>query len=1535
MKGEGGAAIAVIGIGCRFPGGVVDVQSYWRLLAAGQDAIGEIPADRMDIRHYYNERPATAGHIMSRWGGYLERLDEFDADFFGIPPRDAERLDPQQRLLLETTWEALEDAGVDALGLEGSRTGVFVGQWVGDFENRLFSDPQLVDFPMTLGSGRYAAAGRISYVLGLRGASFTIDAACSSSLAAVHLGVRSLREGESELALAGGVNVVLQPHIHIAYSQSKMMASDGRCRFGDASGSGYVRSEGAGMVALKRLDRALADGDRIYAVIRGSAVNNDGRSSGAMGRPSRIGQEELLRSAYADAGVSPGSVAYLEAHGTGTRAGDPVELGALASVLAQDRAPGARAFVGSVKTNFGHTEAAAGIAGMIKAALVLQHGAIPPSLHFNTPNRNVPWADLPFTIPGSLQSWPAGLPRVAGVSAYGIGGTNAHVVLEGIAPATIAEGTSSPAGPLLLPLSARSEPALRSLASQYAERLERCEANEASDICWSAATRRSGLEQRAAFVAKDRVALVDALRTYASGGPATAEGQAFPASGKPKIAFVCPGQGAQWTGMARQLIASEPVFFESLERCDTAASPYLGCSILEQLALDPGAPNYRLDRIEVIQPVLVALSIAYADWLRSIGIVPDAVVGHSMGEVGAMHLAGVLNLDQAMRIICRRSLLMSATRGQGAMAMIELSMADIEARIAGLESRVSVAVSNGPRGCVISGDPAAVKQVMDECERAGVFCRLVKVDVASHSPQMEGPAAALAAELHDLVPGTAHTACYSSVLARRADGAEFDASYWGRNMRRPVRFMDSIGAMLTDGISIFIELTPHPLLASSIQQTAQALAAKNITTATCGRREEPDLATLLSVPASLWTLGYPLKWEPLLRRQGRFVSLPLYPWQRTRHWVPAADLLPAGQAARASAARLDEVSAKTLHRLQWIESPAPDRVSPSAQWLIVAADSELATALGERLTAAGHRSVSVVAPTPREAIDVAFGSSRSAALSDPAHIVLLAASGAEAYLPLQLLQAVQASPAASAARLWVVTNGAQKVESTSRARIDVDAAGMWGAFRVIAEEQPERRGGLIDLDPASTAAQSASALAAHLLAADGEDQVAFRGGHRYALRVVAGVPTRQEPFSWRADATCLITGGLGGVGLRIARGLVDLGVRRLLLVGRTALPPRGEWASLDSGSEDGRRVAAIRALESAGAFVQTAAVDVADETRMREFLNRYEAELWPAIRGVVHGAGALDNQLAGSMGREQFDAVLRAKLRGAQVLDRLLPDLDLFIGLSSTGTFLAQAGQANYAAANAGLEAVMHDRRARGSSGQSIAWGVWQGTGLVRGEAGERNVAEMARQGIRSLSPEQGTTIFSWLCGRSDATDIVLPIDWNVFHRARAGRDVPLYRGVIDHSAADVAPEVGGLAGRLASASASEQRALLESAVRAALGHILKIAPARIEPRRTFGAMGLGSLDAMELRNRLEEALGRSFSATLAWNYPTIDTLVAHLASMVGGAATSTSAAPAASQTAPATETQPALAEALREVAALSDDEALLALRGARTRGKR
>jgi acyl transferase domain-containing protein/acyl carrier protein len=869
--------VAIIGLGCRFPG-ADNPAAFWELLANRGDVVGTLQPDRATGR--------TGPHAPGMRGGFLAGVDRFDASFFGISPREAERLDPQQRLLLEVTWEALEDAGLVPARLDGSATGIFVGMWINDYETRMFSEGS-VDFHMTTGSGRYTASGRLSHLLGLRGPSLTVDTACSSSLVAVHLACQSLWSGEAELAIAAGVNVILQPHITTAYTRSGMLSADGRCKFGDARADGYVRSEGIGVVVLKSLASARRDRDPIHAIILGSAVNNDGRTGGSLGTPGRAGQEELLRAAYRRAGVAPASVQYVEAHGTGTRAGDPVELSALGAVVGRGRVTGRPCYVGSVKTNIGHTEGAAGIAGLIKVALSLEHRVIPASLHCETPTPEVVWSDLGVAIPRDAIAWPDAESPIASVSSFGIGGTNAHVVLAAAPGDTPKPDGSEPPREYLLPLSGRSAEALDALAERYVTHLSQPgPATAARDTCFTASVRRSHHDHRLAVVGRDRQELVARLDALLRARAAPAILQSRPAGRAPRVAFVFPGQGSQWTGMGLGLMAAEPAFRRAIERCDAAITAQAGWSLLEELQ---SGERSRLDRIDIVQPALFAMQVALAAQWRAWGVEPAAVIGHSMGEVAAAVVAGALDLQAATRVICTRSALLRRISGQGAMAMVELSPAEIHGLLRGREDRLSVAVCNSDRSTVVAGEVTALEELLARLERDGVFCRRVKVDVASHSPQVEPLREDLLRGLAGLVATETGLPMCSTVTGAPIDGAQLDAAYWMRNLREPVQFAAAIRRLREQGCDAFVEISPHPVLLSAIEQ---GLCVPSL------RREEPERAVLLESLGVLYTGGLGVDWARLYPTGGRCVDLPLYPWQRERFWYP----VPPVGAARSPAA---------------------------------------------------------------------------------------------------------------------------------------------------------------------------------------------------------------------------------------------------------------------------------------------------------------------------------------------------------------------------------------------------------------------------------------------------------------------------------------------------------------------------------------------------------------------------------------------------------------------------------------------------------
>ncbi len=1489
-------SIAIVGIGCRFPGGVDTHESFRRMLREGRQAVGDIPPDRIDLQRFYESAPQTPGKMNTRFGGYLSDIDQFDAEFFDMAPRDAERLDPQHRLMLETAWEALEDAGLDPAEMEGGRVGVFVGQWLADFEQRLFAHPEELDFSMTLGGGRYAASGRIAYAFNFTGPSITLDTACSSSLTAVHMAVQSLRSGESSLALAGGVNIILGPHIHVAYSQSGMMAADGRCKFGDARADGYVRSEGAGVIVLKRLDDALRDRDRIHAVIRGTAVNNDGRSSGSMGTPSLKGQQDLLRRALVDAAVAPLDIDYVEAHGTGTRAGDKVEIGALAAVLGEGRLPGQPLRVGSVKTNIGHTESAAGMAGLIKAVLAVRDGEIPPTLNFETPSPDVPWDAAPIELPRGLMAWPAGhRPRRAGVSGFGISGANAHVIVE--APPESAGAAEAPSAPVpLLPLSARSEVALRALAGRLAEQLATAGTPKLTDLLRFAQTRRAALEHRAAFLATDAGNLVSALKAYAAGGEALAQGVADPRR-QTMVALVFPGQGGQWSGMARALLAQEPAFRESLEGADAVIRREAGWSLLEQLALNPGDPGYLGDRIDVVQPTLGALAIAYAAWMKASGLAADFVVGHSMGEAAAAHVAGALSLDDVLRVLCRRSALMRGLSGAGAMALVDLPAEGVASELAGREDKVSIAAVNSARATVISGDKACVIDLVARFNARGVFSRPVNVDVASHSPQMEAPSRALRDELDGIAPQIATTPFVSAVLGRMASGEELDAAYWARNLREPVQLAKALDALAERGADAFLELGPHPVLGPSIEQWC-ADSGRSMTVACCGRREEDEGARLVGALATLWCAGAPVDFARGATSPAPVVDFPLYPWTRRRLWVDVADISRTNAAAAVKRPPDAEAREWMLQTL-WRELPnAPPSRAAHDDWLLIGGDGALTQPL-ENLGAS-------VEVAPLAELSARLSTLPATLPGETARNVLIVAPPGEAaaFLPLR---AAKALPQGVAARLWFVTQDALSPKGAQR--LDIDHAALAGAARVIADERPELWGGVLDLS-ATADAEDARAAAAWLVDPRREDWAAVRGGRIYVPRLTPVTDTQGGRLGWRADGAYLVTGGLGGVGLAVARAMAEEGARRLILMSRQGLPPRRTWTDVDPASPAGERIAAVRALEGLGASIQCPAVDVGDEAAVAAFLADYAAEGWPSIRGVVHLAGVVDRRLIGDTNQAQFDAIIAGKLRGAQTLDRLLPDLDCFVLFSSIATILPQTGNAAYAAANAGLEALALDRRARGVPAIAISWGGWR-AGMLADRAGQAVIAQQAQLGVGSFTAERGANLFSWAAAQPNPVIAVAPIDWRAYGQARAGRNEPLLNE-LKRSTGALAQDGGVFAG----ADTVED---MLAVVRESVARVMQFRIDEIEPTKEFGAMGLTSLLALELRNRLERALARPLSATLAWNYPTVATLAAHLSG-----ADQPQRRPAKLRPA---KTAEALAAKVAAVAQLSDTDALLALR--------
>lgn len=1775
--------LAIIGIGCHFPGGATGPQAFWELLCSGTDATRDVPSDRWDVRKFYDPDLKKSGKMNTFHGGYLERIDQFDAQFFGISPREAMWLDPQQRFLLQVTWEALEDAGLPADRLVGSNTGVFIGGFTLDYQLMqnfgVFSRYELQTHSAT-GMMMTMLANRISYVFGFQGPSMAVDTACSGSLVAVHLACQSIWNGECSLAIAGGANAMIAPTMTIAESKGGFLSPDGRCKTFDASANGYARGEGAGVVIIKPLSRAQADGDPVYALIRGTAVTQDGHTNGIT-VPNPKAQEAAMRLAYQRAGISPERVQYVEAHGTGTPVGDPLETRAIGSVVSAGRPDNERCIVGSVKTNIGHLEAAAGVAGLVKTALALKHRQIPPHLHFHNPNPDIPFDELKLRVPVTLETWPAtDGPALAGVNSFGFGGTNAHAVLQ---EAPTVPPPQAPADhterPYLLPLSARSTEALREMAGAYRQFLADETQSQAQlhDIVYSASLRRSHHDHRLALVAHSKAEAVAHLDAFLADEPrlGTSTGRAV-LTERPKTAFVCSGMGPQWWAMGRDLLEHEPVFRASIERCDAEFQQYTGRSLIEALM----APEEKscMENAEVSEAANFALQVGLAELWRSWGIQPDAFVGHSTGEFAAHYLAGALSFEDAVRLVYHHSRLQQRISGRGRMLAVGMSYETLSKAEIEVGEHVSVAAINGPTSVTVSGDAVALEDMARQLEAFQVFHRFLAVTIPYHSQFVEPLRGEFLDSLADLRPQSASLPLYSTVTGTRIDGRGADARYWWQNARSTVLFSSAVSQMIQDGYTTFIELSPHPVLASALTELLAEQGQQGAVLPSLRRKEE-DRAIMLGSLGALYTLGYPIAWDVLSEHKGNFVRLPGYPWQLKTYWTESIEsredrlltqihpllgqrmtaahptwelelsprllsyladhriqesvLLPGAAFAEMALAAAREVFGEgeyaieeltfrkalflpdisdprlqtvlnpqqatvdmysytptasgemrwTLHATALVRQSQRGRTSPclnlpairenchgevsqeefyqqsramgfqygptfqsiqhvetgagialaqlrvadalegdlanygfhpalldAAFQVLLTATRSVETASGQSMTTPylpvsidriqihgqavpqmyayarlvqadnrlvvgniqvtdvegnllaeieGFRAQSLeasmsLAPEridrglyelewqPRERADEAERTSTRIPVQDGAWLIFTDQSGigealtrllterGERYTTVShtdtpqlieqaghyalnpanpqhfqelftalserapfsrvvhlwsldstfhetagiealeqeqttgvlsvvyLIQHLSQSGWAHLPHVWLVTRGAQAV-GEEPAPVAVAQAPIWGIGRVVGHQEfTNIWGGLIDLDNASTEEQAAL-LCAEISQADDEDQIAFRNGQRYVVRLTqAAHLTPPLPPTFRPDGSYLITGGLGSLGILVARWMVMKGARRLILMGRTRLPARSTWLQLEEDHPQRRLIQAIQDLERLGATVHLAAVDTGDEKQLADFLAQYEREGWPTIKGVIHTAGVVQDELLLRMTTETFQRVLRPKVRGGWLLHRLLKDypLDFFILFSSTGSVIASIGQSNYASGNAFLDALAHYRRSQGLPALSIGWGPWS-VGMVEQLKLEQFYS---RRGIELITPEVGMQILARVMGQRAVHLTAITANWSIARETSPMSTLPAMFSLLEEQAGDAAAgessdDAGSLLQQLSEAQPADRQSLVVTHLQEMVARVLQLDSAQFSAQESLTSLGLDSMMAIEVKHRIEAAL--------------------------------------------------------------------------------
>ncbi|MFD8871087.1 type I polyketide synthase [Streptomyces sp. NPDC059590] len=967
--------IAVVAVSCRYPGGADSGEALWRLVDEGTDAVGEFPGDRgWDLADLFGRNPDSSGGSggsATGRGGFLHDAGDFDAEFFGISPREALAMDPQQRILLELSWELLERAGIPPTSLGSSATGVFVGATAVDYGPRLHEATAEIDGHLLTGSTPSVASGRVAYTLGLEGPALTVDTACSSSLVALHLAAHALRQGECDLALAGGATVMATPGMFTSFSRQRGLAPDGRCKPFAAAADGTGWSEGAGLVLLERLSDARRNGHQVLAVIRGSAVNQDGASNG-LSAPNGPSQQRVIRQALATAGVDPADVDAVEAHGTGTTLGDPIEAQALLATYGQNRPEDRPLWLGSIKSNLGHTQAAAGVAGVIKMVMALRHGRLPATLHVDAPSPHVDWATGNVRLLTEAAQWPdTDRPRRAAVSSFGISGTNAHLILEQAPeqPGSPATETSSEGGVVPWVLSARTAEALRAQAGRLAEWVSDGASPSPVDVGWSLATTRSADRHRAVVSGADRDELLSALRAVADGPPAVA----VSAGAAPGPVMVFPGQGSQWRGMGVELLDSSPVFAARVAECEAALGEFVDWSLTAVLRGAPGAPEP--SRVDVLQPCLWAVMVSLAAVWESFGVTPAAVVGHSQGEIAAACVAGGLSLRDGARVVALRSRALRALAGHGTMASVALSAEEAERFLAdrgAAAAEVTVAVFNGPYSTVVSGPADQVAAVVAACEAAGHRARTIDVDYASHGPQVDLLADTIRADLADLAPRASGAAFYSAVTAARQATEELDADYWFTNLRQPVRFAPAIDTLLDAGYRVFIEVSPHPVLIPALRECFEEADVAAATVPTL-RRDQGGPDQVARALGDGFAAGLAVDWSRWFAdgegHRPRTVELPTYPFQRRRYWLTpdqgrrerlaaGAGTRPAGHPLLSSAVELADGGLVLNGRLPddtaWLNSHTVAGVGlvPGAvlvDWALLAADEAGGASLEELL----------------------------------------------------------------------------------------------------------------------------------------------------------------------------------------------------------------------------------------------------------------------------------------------------------------------------------------------------------------------------------------------------------------------------------------------------------------------------------------------------------------------------------------------------------------------------------------------------------
>ena len=1467
---DGVAILSMVG---RFPGSA-DVDELWQHLLAGEEGI-----------HFFSDEELRRAGIAEatfrdpeyvRASGTLADVELFDAGFFGISPREAEAMDPQQRLFLECAWQALEEAAIDPRRYSGA-IGVYGGVGANTYLlHNLLANPGFLASvnrdQAALGSDKDYLTTRASYKLDLRGPSLTVQTACSTSLVAVHLAMQAILSGQCDTALAGGSSITVPQVRGYQHQSGGIHSPDGHCRAFDADAAGTVRGSGVGVVVLKRLSRALADGDPIRAVVRGTAINNDGSAKVGYTAPSADGQAEVIAAAQRQAGVTPAEIGYVEAHGTGTPLGDPIEISALNRVFSG--AEPESCAVGSIKSNLGHLDTAAGVAGLIKAALVVESGEIPPSLHFREPNPHIDFGA--FYVNAERRPWTGPLPRRAGVSSFGIGGTNAHAVVEQ-APKREPSGPSREVQ--LLTLSARSPEALEAARQRLAAHLEKHPEQPLADVAYTSMTGRRAFSHRLAVAASSHEEAREALVADRPGREA--------ATDPPPVAFLFPGQGAQHPGMAEGLYRTEAVFRAQVDRAAEILRPRLGLDLRDLLFPAPDADAEEaaraLSRTAVAQPALFTVEYALARLLAHWGLAPAACLGHSVGEYVAACLAGVFTFEDALALIATRGQLMQELP-EGSMLAVSLPAEELEGL---LGEELSVAASNGPSRAVVSGPDEAIDRLCGTLQEREISHRRLLTSHAFHSGMMDPILDRFTRAVAAVERRAPRTPFVSNLTGTWITAAQAtDPEYWAQHLRRAVRFADGVSTLLDESSDLLlVEVGPGNTLGTLARRIA---AGRNVLpTLPHPKAQTADLRVLLASLGQLWMAGCDLDldgfWQGESRRR---VRLPTYPFERQRYWVEPDPDAAMASAPKALSVGRSEDPADWLYTPVWHEIPAPaETATEPDRWLVLADRGGFGDELAASLRQKGHQVVSAragesysgnlqqgfeLSPGRREDFAMLFRELEAAgtlprriaflwSLDDLSQETYESAVGRcfHALLWLGRACADHHEDPETPVALTLVTRELQEI--TGEESPDLLSALVQGPARALPLELPSLRCRVVDLkgtDSPKLRTRALDQLRAelHESPAAAEPAVAWRGRRRFAPAFQRRAETATRAPDLRADGIYLVTGGLGGVGLELARSLAEQGATRLVLVGRRALPPRAAW-DRNADPDVASRIDAVRELEALGAEVWPAAADVADRDAMADLLAEVK-ERWGPVHGVIHAAGTPGSGPIETFDSEQAAHVLAPKVLGTRVLSELLAEreLDFFVLCSSLASILGGVGQVDYAAANAYLDACAQHRGERPVL--TINWDTWKETGMAHRHALERGRPEDLEQG---LSNRQGTRIFRQILAAHEIPQtVVSTLDFEALRQR--------FRPGAEEEAAEAA-ERAAPHRRTLDREVTPPRNQTETVLCEIFEEVLGIEPIGIDD--DFNELGGDSLLAIQVLSRIRRSLGAELELRALFEHPT------------------------------------------------------------------